>query len=229
MKRFLDKHNQELRLAAKDMVLNQFKEFQDFKNCSKSEAGQSHKDGETYNDDQDQQTPKERIDQAAAEITLELRDELLRRIQNSHPTFFEHLIVDLMLAMGYGGSGSGHHLGKTADGGIDGIINEDPLGLDIVFLQAKRYADENVISVKQIREFAGTLDEQGAMKGVFVTTSRFAGPAKSYAERSPKRLILIDGDHLTRLLIQYGVGVRTYRTVQLSRLDEDYFVAAEDF
>ncbi len=152
-----------------------------------------------------------------------MRDELLARILDADPTFFEHLIVDLMLAMGYGGSGSGKHLGKTADGGIDGIINEDPLGLDVVFLQAKRYAPGNSISVNQIREFAGTLDERGAIKGVFVTTSAFAAPARMYAERSPKRLILIDGDELTRLLIRYGVGVRSFRVIDLKRIDEDYF------
>ena len=116
-----------------------------------------------------------------------------------------------------------YHPYKTADGGIDGIINEDALGLDVIFLQAKRYAPDNKIGVNQIREFAGSLDERGAVKGVFVTTSAFAGPAREYAERSPKRLILIDGDELTKLMIRYGVGVRPFRTIKLQRLDEDYF------
>jgi restriction system protein len=156
-----------------------------------------------------------------------LRDELLTRILNTDPTFFEKVIIDLMLAMGYGASGSGQHLGKTNDGGIDGIINEDPLGLDVVFLQAKRYAPGNNIGVEKIREFAGSLDEKGAVKGVFVTTSSFAQGARNYAERSPKRLILIDGEELTRLLIRYGVAVRTFRTVELKKIDLDYFNAEE--
>ncbi|MGZ9157043.1 MAG: restriction endonuclease [Candidatus Binatia bacterium] len=152
-----------------------------------------------------------------------LREELLMRLASSDPTFFEHLIIDLMIAMGYGGAGSARHLGKTSDGGVDGVINEDPLGLDIVFLQAKRYAADNVIGVDKIREFAGSLDEKGAVKGVFVTTSHFASQAKAYAERSPKRIILIDGEGLARLLVNYGVGVRTFRTIELKKIDSDYF------
>ena len=130
--------------------------------------------------------------------------------------------------MGLGGPGSGPHLGKTSDGGVDGIVRADPLGLDIVFLQAKRYSPGNGIGVDKIREFAGTLDERGALKGVFVTTSHFAPSARQYAERSPKRLVLIDGDELARLLIMYGVGVRAFDTVQLKRIDLDYFPVSED-
>lgn len=213
-------------------VLSQFEEFRAFKERSRTSRrpkGQSDEAVADFVADgaEDEVSPEERIDSAAEELSTALRDELLARIVSAEPTFFEHVIIDLMLAMGYGGSGSGKHLGKTADGGVDGIINEDPLGLDIVFLQAKRYAEGNVISVSQIREFAGSLDEKGAVKGVFVTTSSFAGPAKVYAERSPKRLILIDGQELTRLLVRYNVGVRSFRVVDLKRIDEDYFVPAD--
>lgn len=210
-------------------VLAQFEEFRAFKARSRAKKDDGATTQTSENDaiDADTATPEERIDAAAQELNLALREELLDRIVASDPTFFEHLIIDLMLAMGYGGSGSGKHLGKTADGGVDGIINEDPLGLDIVYLQAKRYAPGNVIPVSQIREFAGSLDERGAIKGVFVTTSTFAGPARQYAERSPKRLILIDGEELTRLLIRYGVGVRSFRSIELRKLDEDYFSGAE--
>ena len=213
-------------------TLEQFAEFHEFKARTKS-SGNNAKDSVDKDDAEDEMfaadkaTPEERIEAAADEMNAALRKELLARILEAEPSFFEHLIIDLMLAMGYGGSGSGKHLGKTADGGIDGIINEDPLGLDIVFLQAKRYAPGNGIGVNQIREFAGTLDERGAIKGVFVTTSSFAGPARTYAERSPKRLILIDGEELTRLLVRYGVGVRAFRTVELRKLDEDYFSTSE--
>lgn len=120
------------------------------------------------------------------------------------------LIVDLMLGMGYGAGGSGQHLGRSNDGGVDGIIKRGRAGLDIIYLQAKRYATGNVIGVEKIREFAGVLDERGATKGVFVTTSHFAPQALAYGQRSPKRLVLIDGEELTRLLVRYGVGVRAY-------------------
>ena len=208
-------------------ILSQFDEFKDFKNRSRTNNKKSNNQTDQCEKDLTQQlieeTPEERIQAASDELNEALREELLTRIVAADPTFFEHLIIDLMLAMGYGGSGAGRHLGKTADGGVDGVINEDPLGLSIVFLQAKRYSPGNTVGVGQIREFAGALDEKGAVKGVFVTTSNFAGPALEYAERSPKRLILIDGLELTRLLVRYGVGVRELRKVTLCKLDEDYF------
>jgi restriction system protein len=168
-------------------------------------------------------TPDERIEAAFSDLNAALRGELLERVQAMHPTAFEKLIVDLMLGMGYGAGGSGKHLGRTADGGVDGVINEDVLGLDIIYLQAKRYATGNAIGVEKIREFAGVLDERGATKGVFVTTSHFAPQAHAYAQRSHKRLILIDGEELTRLLVQYSIGVRVYRTIEMKKFDTDYF------
>ena len=208
--------------------LEQFQEFQDFLNKSKDtekplEVTQLAKS----NISETVATPEEQIEIASQEMNSALRDDLLARIVSADPTFFEKVIIDLMLAMGYGASGSGQHLGKTNDGGIDGIINEDPLGLDVVFLQAKRYAPGNNIGVEKIREFAGSLDERGAVKGVFVTTSSFALGARNYAERSPKRLILIDGEELTRLLVRYGVAVRTFQTIELKKIDLDYFNTEE--
>lgn len=168
-------------------------------------------------------TPDERIEAGFEESNAALRNELIERVRTMDPTGFEKLIVDLMLGMGYGAGGSGQHLGRTNDGGIDGVINEDVLGLDIIYLQAKRYAEGSAIGVDKIREFAGSLDERGATKGVLVTTSHFAPQSRAYAQRSPKRLILIDGEELTRLLVHHGVGVRVYRELQLKRLDTDYF------
>jgi restriction system protein len=168
-------------------------------------------------------TPDERIEAAFNEWNAALRSELLDRIQAMDPTRFEKLIIDLLLGMGYGAGGSSKHLGRTSDGGVDGVINEDVLGLDIIYLQAKRYAAGNAIGVEKIREFAGALDERGATKGVFVTTSHFAPQARAYAQRSPKRLVLIDGEELTRLMVQYGIGVRVYRTLEMKKLDTDYF------
>jgi restriction system protein len=170
-------------------------------------------------------TPEELIETAYQEITDELRSTLLNRITAASPTFFEKLVLDLLIAMGYGGSkaDAGQRVGRTGDGGIDGIINEDPLGLDIVYLQAKRYASGNTIGVGQVREFAGSLVERGATKGVFVTTSSFASAAKAYVERIPQRLILLDGAELTRLMVRFGVGVRVERTIEFKRVDLDYF------
>lgn len=207
--------------------LEQFQEFLDFRDKSKEDVKSKEDHRSSMNLSGMTATPEEQIEIALREMNSALRDELLDKIVKSAPVFFEKLIIDLMMAMGYGASGSGQHLGKTNDGGVDGIINEDPLGLDVVFLQAKRYAPGNNIGVEKIREFAGSLDERGAVKGVFVTTSSFAQGARLYAERSPKRLILIDGEELTRLLVHYGVGVRTFRAVEMKKLDLDYFNAEE--
>jgi restriction system protein len=208
-----------------NQLLERFDEFQEFRRRSRSGTS-IVPDGEpavAVSATDDAGTPEDRITAAAQELNTSLREELLDRIVSAEPTFFEHLIIDLMVAMNYGGPGSGRHLGRTSDGGIDGIIRADPLGLDLVFLQAKRYAAGNGIGVDKIREFAGSLDERGAVKGVFVTTSHFAPAARHYAERSPKRLILIDGEELTKLLVSYGVGVRTFQKVELKRIDLDYF------
>ena len=208
--------------------LMQFAEFREFRTRSRSRQGESSEpiaEILPLRELAPASTPEDRIEAAYTEITNELRAALLDGVMRGTSQFFEKVVVDLLTSMGYGGSrtNAGRRVGKTADGGIDGIINEDPLGLDVVYLQAKRYAAENTIGVDKVREFAGSLVERGATKGVFVTTSHFAPAAKAYAERIPQRLILIDGDELTRLMVQYGVGVRTERTVELRKLDLGYF------
>jgi restriction system protein len=208
-------------------LLMQTPEFLNFRARSRSRSDALERAADVYSLDDlaPAATPEERIDLAYTEITNELRAAILDRVIKGTPQFFEKVVVDLLTSMGYGGSrpAAGRRVGKTADGGIDRVINEDPLGLDIVYLQAKRYAPGNTVGVDKVREFAGSLVERGAAKGVFVTTSQFAPTATSYADRIPQRLILIDGDELTRLMVQYGVGVRTERTVELRKLDLDYF------
>lgn len=210
--------------------LNQFAEFRAFRARSAPpvEAGERPAVSDVVS--ANEATPEERIEAAYEEITAELREALLERVASATPEFFEKLIVDLMMAMGYGGSGpdAGRRLGKSGDGGIDGLINEDVLGLDTIYLQAKRYAPGNGIGVDKVREFAGSLVERGANKGVFVTTSHFAPGAKIYADRIPQKLILIDGNMLTQLMVRHSVGVRTMRTISLKRLDLDYFEAGEN-
>jgi restriction system protein len=175
-------------------------------------------------------TPEEAVQQAEVQIFQNLSSQLLVRIGELSPSFFERLVVDLIVAMGYGGSRDSvvQRLGKSGDEGIDGVVNEDPLGLDVVYIQAKRYAVENTIGRERIQQFAGALVGQGASKGVFVTTSTFTRGALEYANKVPQRIILIDGGELTRLMVQYGVGVRIERTVQIKRIDLDYFDESDE-
>lgn len=155
-----------------------------------------------------QTTPSERIAVVYAEINSALRADLLAAILGSSPAFFERLILRLMIALGYGNKGAEQHLGRSGDGGIDGSVKQDPLGLNAVYLQAKRYASDNPVNVDEVRVFADALNErEDTAKGVFVTTSSFTRPARERATRSTKRLVLIDGEELTRLLIEYDVGV----------------------
>lgn len=170
-------------------------------------------------------TPEEQVDNAHAALQDALRDELLGRILQNSPGFFERLIVDLLVAMGYGGSHSNAalQLGRSGDGGIDGLINEDRLGLDRIFVQAKRYSPGNVVGRPDVQAFVGSLVGHGATKGVFVTTSTFSQQARDFLNRIQQRVVLIDGQRLAGLMIEHGVGVRVTRTITFQRLDEDFF------
>lgn len=170
-------------------------------------------------------TPEEQIDAAYLSLNAALRDELLDRILANSPAFFEQLIVDLLVAMGYGGShkDAAAQLGRTGDGGVDGIVNEDRLGLDRIYIQAKRYAPGSQVGRPDVNGFVGSLVGLGATKGVFVTTSTFSQPARDYVKHLAQRVILIDGQELADLMIEHDVGVRGYRSVEFKRLDEDFF------
>jgi len=168
-------------------------------------------------------TPEERVEAAFAELNAALQSDLQERVLAMHDADFERLIVKLMLGLGYGAGGLGKRTGGPGDGAIDGIITEDVLGLDVIYLQAKRYAQDSAIGPDKIREFAGAMDAHGITKGVFVTTSRYTKAALEYAERSHKRLRLIDGNELARLMVRHGIGVRGYRVLELKRLDADFF------
>ena len=141
------------------------------------------------------------------------------------PTRFEQLIVDLLLAMGYGGGdrAMGRRLGRSGDGGIDGVIDEDALGLDAVYVQAKRYAEGKTVGRPAIQQFIGSLTGEGATKGVFVTTSTFTVEAMGFADRVQQRIVLIDGGRLARLMIAHDVGVRTREVYAVKTVDDDYF------
>jgi restriction system protein len=179
----------------------------------------------------DAATPEDAIYDAQKQISKDLASKLLSRIQELSPAFFERLVVDLIVAMGYGGSRAtvAMRIGQSGDGGIDRLVNEDPLGLDVVYIQAKRYAKDNPIGPDLIQQFAGALLKRGATKGVFVTTSRFTVGAIEYAKQlATHRIILIDGDQLAKLMIQYNVGVRPEQSVEIKRIDVDYFDENEE-
>lgn len=167
------------------------------------------------------------MENAFQRLEDELQADLLARMHESSPSFLEQVVVDLLIAMGYGGGDAirGTVTGRSGDGGIDGTIKEDALGLDEVYVQAKKYTAGNTVGESDVRNFVGAIDIANTTKGVFVTTADFTMSAKDYVERSSKRIILINGRELARLMVQYGVGVRTRETYQLQRIDEDYFEA----
>lgn len=169
------------------------------------------------------QTPQERIQVSYLELRAALAQELLDQVKHGTPRFFEQLVVDLLVAMGYGGTAddAGRVVGGSGDGGVDGVIKEDKLGLDLIYLQAKRW--EGSVGAKPLREFAGTLDDHRANKGVFITTSEFSAAARDYVARSPKRIICIDGLMLAELMIDHGIGVKEEQRYVIARLDSDYF------
>ena len=170
-------------------------------------------------------TPEEILDDVTRQLREALEAEALDRIRKAEPKFLERVVVDLLIAMGYGGGDTamGQVIGRSGDGGIDGAIREDALGLDEVYVQAKKYAAGNTVGAGALRNFAGAIDAAGTNKGVFVTTSNFTAAARDFVMRIPKRIILIDGPELARLMVAHGVGVRTRILHEVKRIDEDYF------
>lgn len=167
--------------------------------------------------------PTEQVEQGVARIHEEVASQLLTRLMDQDPTFFEEAVVELLLAMGYGGlGGRGMTTAASNDGGIDGVIDQDVLGLNKVYVQAKRYSPTNSVQRPEVQGFVGALSGK-ADGGVFITTSRFSSGALEWAETVPTRIILIDGKRLTELMIEYGVGVQVERTYRVVEVDEDFF------
>ncbi len=169
--------------------------------------------------------PEERIEQGHKELTADVEADLLDRLREVTPPQFERIIVDLLVAMGYGGGRleMANAIGRAGDNGVDGVVREDKLGLDVVYMQAKRYAPANSVGAGEVRDFIGALDGHRASKGVFVTTSTFSRSAHEFVERVSKRVVLIDGQALARLMVAHDVGVRVKTTYEVRELDEDYF------
>jgi restriction system protein len=200
--------------------LEAFPEFMAFRNASSPTIPSAQTEQASLKD----LTPDEVIRSAHAELSESLASDLLSKILASPPDFFERLVVQLLVSMGYGGSAieAGKALGKSGDGGVDGVIDQDALGLDRIYVQAKRYTD-NKVSSGEIRDFFGSLDRFKATKGLFVTTSTFSPAAKETADMLSKRIVLVDGPLLTRLMIRFDIGCRVEETIQIKRIDEEFF------
>lgn len=201
----------------------QFSEFKDFQAINRDETeDETQKEIQIAHSDQ---TPEELLEYAHNRMTAELSRELLQKVQSSPPFFFERLVVDLLINMGYGGSrkDAGEAFATTGDGGIDGTIKEDKLGLDVIYVQAKRWNSDTTVGRPEIQKFAGALQGMRAKKGVFITTSRFSKEAKDYAANIDSKLILIDGSQLAAHMIESNTGVSVVDTYQVKKVDMDYF------
>lgn len=203
-------------------LLKQFPEFLEFlQSRSDSDATKVEMDSTL----KETRTPEEIIDEAYLSIRQSLAQELLDTVQSMSPAFFEKLVVELLVKMGYGGSikDAGKAMGKTGDEGIDGTIKEDKLGLDIIYIQAKRWQTGNTVGRPELQKFVGALAGQGAKKGIFITTSSFSKEALGYSPKNETKIVLIDGVQLAQLMIDYNLGASQLRTYEIKRLDNDYF------
>lgn len=200
--------------------LKQFPEFAVFHSTSPADSAAPALQSEAV----EQATPDEQLAAAYEALTQSLEDELLAQVRSASPNFFEQLVVDLMIAMGYGGSRkeAGRATQQTNDGGIDGIIKEDKLGLDVIYLQAKRWA--NTVHRPEIDKFIGSLTRQRARKGVFITTSDFSSGARDAAASLDIKVVLIDGLELARLMVENNLGCNVKQVYEVRQLDSDYFV-----
>ena len=199
--------------------LNRYPEFREYKpakTASDVPAGAS---------DASDESPRELAERAAGEANAATKALLLQRIRAESPAFLERLVLKLLLAMGYGDriEDASEHTGKSGDEGIDGVIRQDPLGLDLVYLQAKRYAPGVSVGRPEVQAFVGALHGAQASRGVFITTSSFTSGAKEYAEHVAARVILVDGNQLASLMIRFGIGVQPEYVATLHRIDEDFF------
>jgi restriction system protein len=205
--------------------LQEFPEYIEFKETTREAAETSQ-----VEEDIDELTPEEALEAAYQKIREDLSDEVLKAVINSSPGFFEKLVVELLVKMGYGGSrrDAARAVGGSGDEGIDGIIDEDRLGLDTIYIQAKKWKEDSTVGRPEIQKFVGALQGQRAKKGIFITTTRFTDDAKRYASNIDTKVVLIDGKRLANLMIDHNVGVSEQTTYEIKSLDSDYFGEASD-
>ena len=200
--------------------LEQFSEFVEFRKIKKDKE----KKPKTLGYIPPATNPEEALETAYQELQDSLASDLIQNIKQCAPDFFEHLVIDVLIKIGYGGSRkeAGQAIGRAGDEGIDGIINEDKLGLDIIYMQAKRW--ENTVGRPEIQKFAGALQGQRARKGIFITTSDFSKEALNYVKNIDSKIILIDGQRLAELMIEHNVGVSPVASYDVKKIDTDYFI-----
>jgi restriction system protein len=200
--------------------LKKFPEFVEFQTL-KREKSEEEKERETA--EKDLLTPEESIESSYQRLRQNLAVDLIQQVKNCSPSFFEKLVIDLLISMGYGGTrkDAGEAIGRSSDEGIGGIIKEDRLGLDIVYIQAKKW--ENSVSRPEIQKFAGALQGQRAKKGIFITTSTFTKDARDYADKIESKIVLIDGESLAQLMIDHNIGVSPVASYMIKKIDNDYF------
>jgi len=202
--------------------LRQFPSFLEFLHPDKNEA---ESEETVISQETLSRTPEENLDKAYQQLRKSLASELLNKVIDLSPAFFERLVIDLLVKMGYGGSikEAGKAIGRSGDEGIDGTIKEDKLGLDIIYVQAKRWKPGNVVGRPEIHKFVGALAGQGAKKGIFITTSSFTKEAVEYTPKNETKIVLIDGERLAQHMIDYNIGCSIQQIYELKRIDSDYF------
>ena len=201
--------------------LEQFPEFIEFRTIKKEQVEEKSKYLAEINKEVENITPDELIENGFNSIQASLSQELLSKIRTNNPTFFERLVLKLLESMGYG---KGQVTGRSGDGGIDGYIYQDKLGLDKILIQAKRFGEDTPVSASMIRDFIGTLTTNEANKGVFITTSKFPRDAENTSSRSPKPIKLIDGTRLVKLMIDHNIGVSSTKIYEIKKIDTDFFI-----
>jgi len=199
--------------------LNQFKDFQEFRKKRKKQIDESNKVTQ-YETDESDITPNEMVEKGLELINAELAEELLGKIERNSPAFFESIVLDLLSSMGYG---KGKVTGRSGDGGIDGFISQDALGIEKIYFQAKRFTSNNKVTASMIRDFVGSLDLQGVSKGVFITSSDFPHDTERVLSGTHKSIVLINQTKLLNLMIQYNIGVSVEKKFEIKRIDSDYF------
>jgi restriction system protein len=204
--------------------LMQFPEFAERRKTEQTKLKKKKKELATSEESDSNITPEEQIEEAYENLKQNLTSEILSQLKDSSPSFFEKVVVEVLVKMGYGGSrkDAGEAIGKSGDEGIDGIIKEDRLGLDIIYIQAKKW--ENTVTRPEIQKFAGALQGKRAKKGIFITTSEFSQGCHDYVGAIESKIILIDGQRLAQLMIDFNVGVSTEAVYELKRVDSDYFI-----
>ena len=212
----LSEHPQRIDLS----ILREQPGYLEARDTKKEKSGSKNSEEESQDD---AQTPEEQIESASVALRENLGKEMLAKMKSASPSFFERLVVELLVRMGYGGTlkDAGRAIGRSGDEGIDGIIKEDRLGLDVIYIQAKKW--EGTVGRPEIQKFAGALQGFRAKKGIFITTSDFSKEAKEYASRIDSRIVLIDGETLWNLMIDFGLGVSTVASYEVKKIDNDYF------